>query len=163
MADRVVDRRMLLRGAGVAGATVIGGAALVPAAHANGDHRNGGGVTGAWVITHRDDPPNPPEATIAVVSFAEGGVFSVQDIAPLAPGGLGAWSSEHGDRFAFNFWTGFPAANGSPAAIANIRGKGEVHHDTISGTYSFTVYSAKNRRKVLQKGTGKFSGHRLEA
>ena len=162
MADRVVDRRMLLRGAGVAGATVIGGTALgSSAAAADRDNRDGS-VTGAWVITHRDNPPAQPSPGTSVIAFADGGVFIAQDIAPFAPGGLGAWSHENGDRVKADFWTGFPSESGSPAVALNIKARGEVHHDTISGTYTFTVRSARNLKKVLQRGTGKFRGHRLE-
>ncbi len=162
MADRVVDRRMLLRGAGVASATVIGGTALGSSAHADDRNSRDSSVTGAWVITHRDNPPAEPSTGTAVVAFADGGVFISQDIAPLAPGSLGAWSHEHGDRVKVNFWTGFPGESGSPAVALNIKALGEVHHDTISGTYTVTVHSAKNLKKVLQRGTGKFRGHRLQ-
>lgn len=159
MADRVVDRRMLLRGAGVAGATAIGGTALASSARADSDND----VTGSWVITHRDDPPAEPETGTSVIAFAEGGVFITQDFAPVAPGGVGAWSREKGDRVKVNFWTGFPKEGGSPAVALNIKARGKVDHDSISGTYTFTVHPAKNLRKVLQRGKGKFKGHRLEA
>ncbi len=80
MADRVVDRRMLLRGAGVAGATAIGGTALATSAHADSDND----VSGAWVIaTGTTRRPSRPGHT--VIAFAEGGVFIAQDIAPCRP------------------------------------------------------------------------------
>lgn len=159
MADSVVDRRMLLRGAGVAGATAIGGTALASPARADSDND----VTGAWVIVHRDDPPAEPSQGTSVIAFAEGGVFITQDIAPYAPGGVGAWSRERGDRVKVNFWTGSPAGHGSPAIALNIKAQGKVERGTVSGTYTVTVHSAKNLRKVLGRGKGKFKGHRLEA
>ena len=163
MADRVVDRRMLLRGAGVAGATVIGGTALASPARAADRKPNGDNdVTGAWVIVHRDNPPAEPERATAVIAFAEGGVFITQDIAPLAAAGVGAWSREH-DKVKVDFWTGSPGEKGSPAVAIDIKASGTVDHDRISGTYTFTVHAARNLKKVLHRGSGRFRGHRLEA
>ncbi|HLN77960.1 MAG TPA: hypothetical protein VK204_13005 [Nocardioidaceae bacterium] len=163
MADRVVDRRMLLRGAGVAGASAIGATAWASTARAADRNRNGDNdVTGSWVIVHRDDPPAPPERATAVIAFAEGGVLITQDIAPLAAAGLGAWSREH-DKVKVDFWTGAPGEKGSPAVAIEVKARGTVDHDKMSGTYTFTVHAAKNLKKVLQRGTGKFEGHRLEA
>lgn len=162
MTDRVVDRRMLLRGAGVAGAAAIGGTALASPARAADRKRNGDNdVTGSWVIVHRDDPPAPPERATAVIAFAEGGVFVTQDIAPLSASGLGAWSREH-DKVKVNFWTGAAGEKGSPAVAIEVKASGTVDHDRISGTYTVAVHAAKNLKKVLQRGTGKFEGRRLE-
>jgi hypothetical protein len=61
------------------------------------------------------------------------------------------------------FWTGDSGEKGSPAVAIEVKASGTVDHDKISGTYTVAVHAAKNLKKVLQRGSGKFEGHRLEA
>jgi hypothetical protein len=168
MTDESVERRMLLRGAGLAGAAVLGGTALASPASArdrkhdhNGDHDND--ATGAWMIHHRDDPPGDTTNVLAVVGLAEGGVVTVQDLAPLGAAALGAWKSRDNGRFKANFWTGAPSSGADePAVVVNVRVRGRARHDKISGTYSFTALDAADMKELF-KGTGTFEGERIEA
>lgn len=162
MNDQVLERRMLLRGAGLAGATALGGVALASPASADDHHHDDSSdVLGAWLITHMDDPPGDTTPTMAVAAFAEGGVLTTQDISPVATAGLGAWESSHHNRFKGTFWTGSPAGGPQePAATVKVQVRGKTHDDKISGTYRLTVYDPT--QTVIFTGTGTFSGKRIE-
>ena len=159
---KTVDRRMLLRGAGVAGATLAGVTATAGAASAHGDGGHDSGVLGSWLVTHTDDPPSN-QTGHAVVSFAAGGVLTIVEINPVEPPGAGAWSS-HGDRFKGTFWTGDPGDPKAkqPPVVVRVDLRGKVRGDHASGTYRVTVYDAKTN-KQLDTGTGKFVGERITA
>jgi hypothetical protein len=158
---KTVDRRMLLRGAGVAGASLAGVAATAGAAsaHGGGDHGRTG-VVGSWLITHTDDPPSN-QVGHTVVSFALGGVFTAVEINPVEPPGAGAWSA-YRDRFKVTFWTGDPGdpAAKQPPAVVKVDVRGKVQGDHIAGTYRVTVYDAKTNQQV-GTGSGKFAGDRV--
>ena len=161
MNDRVLERRMLLRGAGVAGATMAGVAAAPAAAQAQ-DHRRHHGVLGSWLVTHADAPPGDTTPVLAVVSFAAGGVFTSLDLAPAAPGGAGAWAA-HGHSFTVTFYIGAPAEGPQqPAVVIKVVATGTVHGDRISGTYRLTIRDATTKKR-LDSGHGTFSGHRIHA
>ncbi|MGZ4494619.1 MAG: hypothetical protein ACXVWU_07970 [Nocardioides sp.] len=159
--SQTVDRRMLLRGAGVAGAAMMGVAATPAVASAHdtrGSHDSN--VVGSWLITHTDDPPSN-ETGHAVASFAPGGVLTEVEINPVQAPGAGAWTS-HEDRFKGTFWTGDP---GDPSAkqgpvVVKVEVRGKVHGDHLSGTYRVTVYDAKSY-KQLATVTGKVHGDRI--
>ena len=63
-----------LRAASVAGAAAVAGLAVTDSARAD-DDEGGNSVVGAWVVTHRDDPPGPPNIGKSVVTAALGGAF----------------------------------------------------------------------------------------
>ncbi|HET6625942.1 MAG TPA: hypothetical protein VFG63_06095 [Nocardioidaceae bacterium] len=169
MNDHMLERRMLLRGAGLAGATAVGSIALAAPATAHDhdhDHHSHHGddaeVLGAWMITHMDDAPGDTTPVLGVAGFAKGGVLTVQDIAPLGAGALGAWEARDDDRFKADFWTGFPSAGaGEPAATVNVRLRGKVDDDEIEGWFRFTAYDAATQEELFS-GTGTFSGKRIE-
>ncbi len=180
VSDSAVERRALLRGAGLAGAAALGATAFAPSAFADGNKHHGGsrsGVVGAWVVTHRDNPPGDTTTVTGVAAFAEGGVLVSQDIAPMTtPAAVGAWSSSD-HEVSVNFWTGGeqegdhqggtggpggPGGHRGVAVAIHVTGTGTVSGDTISGTYSFTVYNAKTGRRLMS-GTGTFRGTRLTA
>lgn len=96
---RFLERRLLLRGAGVVGATAGGLSATEEVASAHGrDHRQG--PLGAWKIK-RTEPQGTELTVAAIFGFAAGGVFTGQDINPVSYTYLGAWESHgshHGDR-----------------------------------------------------------------
>jgi len=159
MNERVLERRMLLRGAGVAGATLVGVAAVPAAAQAH-DHHGDSGVLGSWLVTHADAPPGDTTPVLAVISFAAGGVFSSLDLAPASPGGLGAWSSS-GDSVTATFYIGAPAEGPKqPAVVIKVVATAMVQGDRVSGTYKLTVYNAKTKKR-LTSGHGTFSGNRI--
>jgi hypothetical protein len=168
MTDESVERRMLLRGVGLAGAAALGGTALASPASArdrkhdhDGDRDND--ATGAWLIHHRDDAPGDTTDVLAVVGLAEGGVVTVQDLAPLGAAAVGGWESRGNGRFKASFWTGAPSSGANePAVVINVRVRGRARHNRISGTDSFTVFDATNMHELF-KGTGTFEGKRIEA
>jgi hypothetical protein len=156
-----IERRLLLRGAGAAGAAMVGVAAVPEAASAQrGDA--GGRLLGAWRITHTDNPQGQNTPVVAIVTFAAGGVFTNLDINPPSSLGLGAWESS-GDHFKAIFWQG-DAGNGAsaPPIVVRVQVRGRLHDDRISGTYRVTVFSASDN-SVLAQLTGVFSGGRLRA
>lgn len=156
MIDHSLDRRVMLRGAGAAaGAAALAGVALATPAEASGS-----GVTGAWVVTHQDNPPGDTTKVTAVVTFASGGVFSSLDVSPSGPPGSGAWSAD-GSHFRATFWIGEPPDKpGAPNAAILVKVRGTVDGDKISGTYTVAVYVSG---KKVDSGTGKFWGTRLVA
>ena len=156
MVEHGVDRRGMLRGAGVAaGAATLGGVVLAAPAEASS-----GGLLGGWLITHRDNPPAPDE-TQGVVTFAAGGAFQAIDIDPLGTPGAGSWSGS-ASSFHVTFWAGEPGDNGSPAVVIRVKPHGKVDGDRVSGTYSLTIWDAKTHKQV-GTGTGKFWGSRIDA
>ena len=167
MVEKTLDRRWMLRGAGAAGAAMVGGIALAGAAPANErgstDMRRNS-VEGSWLIEHQDDPAADNPAVRAVASFAAGGVYTGIDIAPPSPAQAGSWESTGAGAFRATFWTGDagPAGSGAPAVVVRVRPRGRVNGDRISGTYRVQVWDAATGT-VLQSGTGRFWGTRIEA
>lgn len=159
MTSETVDRRMLLRGAGLVGATALGGTAIASSASADG--RQGGDVTGAWLVQHRDDPGGDPTEVTGVVTFAEGGVITSRDLDPAGPPAFGAWKETGHHGFRGTFLTSFP--DGEPPSadfvIAQISVRGRVRRDRIRGTYRFVVHLSTG--DVM--GTGTFEGDRIQA
>jgi len=158
-----LERRMLLRGAGVAGAAIAGvGAVPGSAAADGGDDESSGRLLGAWLITHTDDPPADPSTGRAVVTFAPGGAFAVQDFAPVSTGGLGAWKG-YGDWFKVTFWSGQAGDTPQDHGVAiKVRVRGSRSYDSISGTYRVKVYDAVTHA-LVGSNTGTFTGERLYA
>ena len=68
MAQRVIDRRQVLRGAGVAaGGAAVGAFAFAAPASAN--DTGSGKLAGSWLIIRQDD--GSPDRVTAVLSFAQ--------------------------------------------------------------------------------------------
>ena len=82
MAQRVIDRRQVLRGAGVAaGRAAVGAFAFAAPASAN--DTGSGKLAGSWLIIRQDD--GSPDRVTAVLSFAGGDVMIEHDINPAGP------------------------------------------------------------------------------
>ena len=158
MVKSLVERRMLLRGAGVAGATVVAATAVPAEASAHGDHH---GILGAWRITRMNNPPDDTAPVAVVASFAAGGAFAVQDIAPLSPGGLGTWKAA-GDRFEATFWTGNVADTPESAVTIRVHVRGRARGDHVRGTYRGTVF-AGGTTTMVGTFSGTFTGSRVFA
>jgi hypothetical protein len=159
--DKMLERRMLLRGAGVAGASLVGVTAVGPATASEPGHgggHDGRDLLGAWRITHTDDPPGG-DTGVAIVAFAPGGVVSLEEI-PDGTLGLGAWRCS-GDGFRARFFESAPAQGSNPGAAIDIRVSGAVHGSHVAGRYRGTVRSVADD-SVLTRFTGTFHGHRLE-
>jgi hypothetical protein len=164
MSAHGIDRRQALRGAGVAaGGLAVGLGLAQPAAASTTSSSKG--PAGSYLITRRDDPSTldpAPSDVGAVVGFAAGNVLTTLDINPPAPVLLGSWERT-GNRFEAAVWGGQDAAGpNQPATTVEVRPKGSVSGQSISGTYTFTVRDAASR-KVLFTGTGKFHGHKIDA
>lgn len=159
MTDEVIERRMLLRGAGLAGATVIGGTTLAASAAAGDEEHSR--VTGSWLVTHRDDPGGDPTEIMGVASFAAGGVVANQDISPISPTGLGSWKRRGRNGFRASLWAGIPGDGpGAPGLTLNVRLRGKVEDDEIEGTYAFKVFEPSGATAF--EGTGTFEGERIK-
>src|SRR5687768_5213651 len=105
MSDNVIERRHLLRNAGmVAGgaAAVTGlGAASMPAmADDDDDHGHGHGrgkrLLGSWLVNVRNANGS---MTVSVGSFAAGGVAIIHDINPAGPPFTGSWEMHDHDTW----------------------------------------------------------------
>ena len=158
--DKSLERRALLRGAGVAGASVVGVVAAPEVASAQGGHpEHSHGVLGAWRVTHTDDPPSTDSGD-AIVAFSLGGVITVEELGD-GTSGLGAWRSD-GHRFRARFFEASPGEGSEPGVVVEIQVRGRLHHRRISGTYAATVRSDADD-SVLARFTGTFTGTRVTA
>ena len=161
MGHNTIARRQLVRTAAAvaAGGALVGGAGVASASADDSGH--GHGLLGAWWVTHTDDPPGDPTPGITVVTFAAGGALAAGDIRPAGGTGVGAWGAT-GSRFRASYWASVPLGPpDTPGGSINIRVKGRLHQDSVSGTYAFTVYDPDGAQ--LQAGTGTFTGSRLTA
>jgi hypothetical protein len=148
----------MLRGTGVAvGGAAVASVGLGSPALANSKN----GVAGSWMIVHQDEVD--PTPVRAVISFADGGVFISHDISPAGPPFTGSWERESGHRFRATFWSGFPGDQGpgSSGPTIRIRVAGRVAGDSISGTFTFTVFAPTGEE--LESADGTFTGTRIEA
>jgi hypothetical protein len=161
MAESGIDRRQVLRGAGVAaGGAAVGAVAFATPASAHEDR--GESLSGSWLIVRQDD--GTPAKTTGVLSFAGGNVLVEHDINPAGPPFTGTWQRQDDHRFRATFWTG-QAGNGPGQAgpTVRVRLRGQIRHGNLTATYIFTVFDPSTGATV-QSGTGKvLSGHRIEA
>jgi hypothetical protein len=136
----------------------IAGLATGPAM-ANDD---GGGLLGSWMCVRQDD--GSPDEIRLVLSFALGGVFVSHDISPAGPPFTGSWSGR-GKSFRATFWTGFPGEQGpeSVGPTVRVRLSGTVTKGHLAGTYRVTVFAPGSDSEVLESGTGKVTGRRINA
>jgi hypothetical protein len=160
MALERIGRRELIMGGG-AGAVALA-AVTLPAttAFADDDHRQGGGLQGAWLITRHDS--NPTTTITGVVTFATGGAFAELDINPPSPVGLGSWSKSGDHRFVVTFWSVALDGNNFQGTV-KVTVDGSWKGDTITGTYAFSVLDPSGNGTVLVSGTGSFTGTRIVA
>jgi hypothetical protein len=161
MAEQVVDRRHVLRGAGVAaGGAAVGALALAAPASAHDSGREG--PSGSWLITRQDDGSS--DKVTAVLSFAGGNVLVEHDINPAGPPFTGTWVGRGDWRFRATFWTGQAGEGpGQPGPTLQVRLRGQIERGNLTGTYTVTVFDPMTGAQ-LQTVTGKvLSGHRIEA
>jgi hypothetical protein len=161
MADHVVDRRHVLRGAGVAaGGATVGAFAFAAPASARGDDEHG--LSGSWLITRQDD--GTPTTVTGVLSFAGGNVVIEHDINPAGPPFTGTWARGGDRRFRATFWTGQAGQGpGQAGPTLQVRVRGQIKRGNLTATYTFTAFDPTTGAP-LQTGTGKvLSGHRIEA
>ena len=161
MSERVMGRRQVLLGAGVAaGGVALTGLSASPAA---ADEDKGHGLSGSWLVTRQDDPPGDPTVVKAVFSFADGDVLVEHDINPAGPPFTGTWASRRHDEFTATIWSGFAGGPGGGAGpTIRVRLRGAANHDALSGTYDFAVFDPVTDAEI-DSGTGTFSGSRIDA
>ena len=157
MSENTVGRRSALRGAGMAagGVAIAGLATATPAMADNG-------LLGSWMCVRQDD--GSPDKIRVVVSFADGGVIVTHDISPAGPPFTGTWS-RNGNWFQATFWTGFPGEQGpeSVGPTARVRLKGKVSGGTLTASYRFSVFAPGSDTEVVETGSGKLTGRRINA
>jgi hypothetical protein len=163
MPDELIQRRQLLRGAGIAagGAAVAGLGAVAAPAAADDDHDRGRArLTGSWLVDVANDDGS---STVSVGSFAEGGVCVIHDIQPAGPPFTGSWKMRDKRRWRATVLGGFAGEDGPGSAgpTIELRLRGEVGRREISGSFTFTV-TAPDGTDVAA-GSGTFSGRRIEA
>jgi hypothetical protein len=163
MPDELIQRRQLLRGAGIAagGAAVAGlGAVAAPAAADDDDHRHGHArLAGSWLVDVANDDGS---MTVSVGSFAEGGVCVIHDIQPAGPPFTGSWKMRDKRRWRATVLSGFAGEGpGSPGPTIELRLRGELGRREISGSFTFTVTAPDGTD--IATGSGTFSGRRIEA
>lgn len=168
MDDRKLDRRNVLRGAGVGvGAMAVTGLGVAASGAAEAStagtstHTGGRELDGSWLITRQD--AGDPTKVRAVVSFADGAVLISHDIAPAGPPFTGTWA-QHGDQFRATMWSGMPGQGGpgSPGQTLRVRVRGTRTGGTLSGSYDVTVFDPAGT--VVGSGTGTFfDGRRIDA
>ncbi|TDO50756.1 hypothetical protein EV643_104254 [Kribbella sp. VKM Ac-2527] len=158
MAEKTIERRRLLHGAGAAagGAAVVGMGVMAaqPAAASGGS----GTLEGSWLV----DVQQPDGSTlVSVGSFADGGVAITHDISPAGPPFTGSWA-QHSHQWRATLWSGFPGEGGpgTPGPTARLRLRGEVRADQVSGTFTFTIFVPGADPESI---SGTFTGSRIEA
>jgi hypothetical protein len=163
MTDNVIERRHLLRNAGmVAGgaAAVTGlGAAMPASAHGEG-HGRGRRLLGSWLVDVRNDDGS---TLVSVGSFAAGGVAVVHDINPAGPPFTGSWEMTDHDSWKATVWSGFPGEGGpgSAGGTIRLRLRGTVEKHRIQGSFVFTVFDPEGTQ--LERGSGSFRGREIQA
>jgi hypothetical protein len=123
---------------------------------------NDNGLLGSWLCVRQDD--GSTDKVRLVLSFASGGVIVSHDISPAGPPFTGTWS-QRGKWFRATFWTGTAGEQGPESVGPTIRVqlKGARSHGTISATYRFTVFAPGSDTQVVDSGTGKLTGRRINA
>jgi hypothetical protein len=162
MGEHVIGRRQMLRGAGVAaGGVAVTGLGLASPAVASDDSR--GALAGSWLVTRQDN--GSTSKTVAVLSFAGGGVVIAHDINPAGPPFTGTWARRGDGRFRATLWSGFTGMGpNQPGVTVKVHVEGRVRGDTISATYSVKVFDdATGAAITAQAATGRLSGHLIEA
>ena len=163
MTENVINRRNVLRGAGIAatGAAVGAVGFAGPASASSGGHDHHDSLSGSWLIVRQDD--GTPTKISAVLSFASGGVIISHDINPAGPPFTGTWENSDHHGFEATFWTGTSGGPNEPGQTIRVQVRGRVDHDNMTAWYRFTVYD-QTTGGVLATGTGKvLSGRRIPA
>ena len=164
MTEHVIDRRNVLRGAGIAaGGAAIGAVGFAdPASASQRGHEHHGSLSGSWLVVRKDDGTTDKIST--VLSFAAGGVFIAHDINPAGPPFTGTWERSEHHSFEATFWTGTAGGGpNQPGQTIRVHLRGRVRHDNLTAWYRFTVFDGATG-DVVASGTGRvLSGRRIDA
>jgi hypothetical protein len=155
MSESTLNRRQLVRAAaGVAAGGVLVGGTGVASANAAG----GNGLVGSWWVTHTSDG-DPPQEGVTIVNLIAGGVAVENDINPPGLVATGTWDTRGDNRFTASLWGGFPETTEGPAGYVHIEPRGRLDGDTISGTFTVTIFDTSDEE--VASFTGTFEGERL--
>jgi hypothetical protein len=159
MTDGRIDRRQILKGAGVVGVGTL--AALVPATALADNEDQAGGVVGTWHAPHTHETgPFAGITTDGNLAFAAGGVLIAADTDQQASG-LGNWVRSGEDGFRFTFHTLVFNPNFPSGTKVKVRAQGIRRDDAIAGRFSFQIYDPAGNPIPGVAGTGRFSGSRI--
>jgi hypothetical protein len=153
-----LDRRQILKGAGVLGVGALG--ALAPgAALANEDQNRG--LLGSWDTVHIVEAGPFAGTKDGTFSFSPGGVLSANDVDSPATG-LGNWvrNEEDGFRFRFQQFVFDPQAPKGTKVI--VTGAGTIRGETIQGRFTFKVLDPSGSMIPGLFGSGPFHGERIQ-
>jgi hypothetical protein len=138
-----MDRRMVLKRAGVLGGATVAGLAAAPRVLAD-DHEASRSLVGAWSGSTDAGPGFPPFK--ALYTFAPGGglmTSSSIDLSPrsLSTPGYGAWTRTAPRTFAFTFDAFIFDQQGNPVGAVVARSTVTLNKagDTFSGPFKFDV------------------------
>ena len=164
MSDNSIERRHLLRNAGMVAGGAAAATGLAGALPAAADQGHGGDrghrLFGSWLVDVSGDDGTD---SVSVGSFAAGGVAIVHDINPAGPPFTGTWKMHDHDSWRATVWSGFPGSTGpgSAGGTLRLRIRGSVEKHRIWGTFVVTVF-APDGTEVDESG-GTFRGRRIWA
>jgi hypothetical protein len=156
--DGRVNRRQILKGAGVVGVGAL--AALAPA-KVFADTGEAEGLLGTWNAPHHHETgPFAGVTTDGNIAFAAGGALIAHDTDQQATGS-GNWV-KHGEKgFKFTFHTFVFQPNLPVGTKVKVRAQGTLNENSISGRFSFQIYDPSGHPIPPLHGTGSFGGARI--
>lgn len=165
MADPKIDRRQLLKGAGVAGVGAL--AALAPTtALANGGEA-GHGIVGSWLVSVTPTSSGPPPFK-GLWSFTPGGVFIATDAIDQLPQFSaspehGAWVGTGAHKFSLTAMKLLFDPSGNFIGTLKARGMAEVEDDSDTFNGSAKVQLFDPTGTLFFSVSVEFNGTRIRA
>jgi hypothetical protein len=154
-----LDRRQILKGAGVLGVGAL--AALAPdTALANDDQNRG--LLGSWDTVHIVEAGPFAGTKDGTFSFSPGGALSANDVDSPATG-LGTWARNQEDGFRFTFQEFVFAPQVPKGTKVKVTGVGTIQRDMIQGRFSFDLLDPAGIIIPRLSGSGPFHGKRIQA
>src|SRR5437016_3703072 len=159
-----MDRRRVLRQAGVVGGVAAFGAmAIAPSARADEDGKSES-LVGGWIGTTNARPPFGPFRALYTFARAGGMVTSSSiDLSPrsLSTPGYGTWTKTGQRMFAFTFNAFVFDQQGNPAGTVEARTTVTLNQagDTFSGPFKFDVIAPNGA--IVFSGGGTHEASRI--
>ena len=152
MGNGLLERRQMLKGAGVIGAAAL--AALVPTSVSAAQNDEFERLLGTWDLTVRAE--GQPQHEV-VLSFAPGGVFvgaSTDEPSPL----VGSWVRKDDHGFGLTFIVFLYPPEAPKGSKIKLRAEGTAEADSMRGRFAFDVIVGG---ATVASGRGIFDGGRL--
>ena len=162
LAERRLNRREALLGAGLVGAGAL--AALTPGAAA-ADSGESAGFEGAWLVTVTPDDSTQAPHRVLYLVIKGGGIAAVSDNPPSSGStGFGAWQRTADDQFLSTFEQFAFTQSGQPAGILRIRTLGTIDQatDRLTGRANID-FQPSGSPGFFPAGTTHFAGSRIVA